>query len=241
MQRALALAQRAQGTTSPNPPVGAVLVKAGRVVGEGFTRPPGQAHAEIVALDRAGDLARGAELYVTLEPCSHWGRTPPCSEALIAAGIASAHVALLDPNPRVGGEGIRRLQAAGIEVVLGECAAAAAELAEAHGKYTTEGMPFVTLLVDAPPDVTAMLAARSDAVLDAVEPGRLPHVLKELARQEKTSVLITCPTGTALLPTGLVDKIVAGPDVTTPEGFVLGRRVEQPSPHLALYRQTSPL
>ncbi|MDQ2744070.1 MAG: bifunctional diaminohydroxyphosphoribosylaminopyrimidine deaminase/5-amino-6-(5-phosphoribosylamino)uracil reductase RibD, partial [Chloroflexota bacterium] len=101
MARALILAREARGHTHPNPPVGAVLVRRGEVVGEGRTQPAGGAHAEVVALSGAGQRARGADLFVTLEPCTHWGRTPPCADALIAAGIRSAHIALLDPNPVV--------------------------------------------------------------------------------------------------------------------------------------------
>ena len=106
MARALQLASRALGTCSPNPAVGAILVRDGQVVGEGATQPPGEAHAEIVALRTAGPLARGSTLYVTLEPCAHYGRTPPCADALVAAGIAEAHVAMLDPSPWVNGHGI---------------------------------------------------------------------------------------------------------------------------------------
>src|SRR3990170_2682294 len=101
MQRALALARQALGRVSPNPAVGAVLVRSGRVVGEGYTQPPGGPHAEIVALGQAGEAARGAALYVSLEPCCHHGRTPPCTEAIIAAGVAEVHLAALDPDPRV--------------------------------------------------------------------------------------------------------------------------------------------
>src|SRR5689334_9532515 len=103
MGRALELAERARGWCSPNPAVGAVLVLDGQIVGEGWTQPPGQAHAEIVALRVAGERARGAVLYVTLEPCSHYGRTPPCTDALIAAGIAEVHAAMRDPSPWVDG------------------------------------------------------------------------------------------------------------------------------------------
>src|SRR3972149_3875195 len=100
MERALALARRALGTTSPNPAVGAVVVKDGRVVGEGFTQPPGGSHAEVLALRQAGSAAQGATLYVTLEPCCHQGRTPPCTRAILDAGVAGVHLAHLDPDPQ---------------------------------------------------------------------------------------------------------------------------------------------
>ena len=117
MQRALILARQALGATSPNPAVGAVVVQEGAVVGEGFTLPPGQRHAEIGALAQAGAAAQGAELYTTLEPCCHFGRTPPCTEAIIAAGVKTVHLAVMDPNPQVAGRGCAQLQAAGIQVV----------------------------------------------------------------------------------------------------------------------------
>ena len=116
MQRAMTLAREALGTTSPNPSVGAVLVKDGAIVGEGHTLPPGQAHAEIVALQQAGPQARGATLYVTLEPCCTYGRTGPCTRALIEAGIIQVHMAVEDPNPKVRGNGRAELEAAGIPV-----------------------------------------------------------------------------------------------------------------------------
>ena len=120
MRRALLLAAAALGRTSPNPAVGAVIVDAnGTVVGEGATRPYGQAHAEPVALELAGERARGATLYATLEPCSHHGKTPPCADAIVAAGVARVVVATLDPNPRVAGRGVARLQSAGIAVEVG--------------------------------------------------------------------------------------------------------------------------
>jgi diaminohydroxyphosphoribosylaminopyrimidine deaminase/5-amino-6-(5-phosphoribosylamino)uracil reductase len=143
MQRALELAAQARGRTSPNPMVGAVIVRAGRVVGEGYHRQAGTPHAEVHALRAAGDLARGATLYVNLEPCNHQGRTPPCTEALIAAGIAEVHMAMLDPNPLVNGQGRARLEAAGIRTVVGECAEPARELNEAFVTYITAGRPFV--------------------------------------------------------------------------------------------------
>jgi len=119
MTRCLELAQQAWGRTSPNPLVGAVIVQAGQVVGEGFHPQAGQPHAEVFALRAAGDQARGATLYVNLEPCNHFGRTPPCTEAVIQAGIRRVVVGMIDPDPRVAGSGIARLRQAGIEVTVG--------------------------------------------------------------------------------------------------------------------------
>lgn len=145
MARAIKLAQRAQGTTSPNPPVGAVLVKDGRVVGEGYTQPPGQAHAEVMAIRAAAEAARGSSLYVTLEPCSHHGRTPPCTEAIWSAGVTEVHMAMLDANPQVAGRGRQGLEAAHIQTFLEEQhRRAATELSEAHAKFVHTGLPFVT-------------------------------------------------------------------------------------------------
>ncbi|MCL4459874.1 MAG: bifunctional diaminohydroxyphosphoribosylaminopyrimidine deaminase/5-amino-6-(5-phosphoribosylamino)uracil reductase RibD [Chloroflexi bacterium] len=143
MARALALARLALGRTSPNPAVGAVLVKSGQVVGEGYTQPAGSWHAEVVALQKAGEMARGATLYVTLEPCAHFGRTPPCTQAIIRAGVAEVHMAMLDPNPLVGGRGRRQLEEAGIPTQVGEYEAEARELNESFIKYITTGLPFV--------------------------------------------------------------------------------------------------
>ena len=144
MERALGLGWRALGTTSPNPAVGCVIVRAGEVVGEGWTHPPGQRHAEAAALEQAGAKARGARLYTTLEPCNHFGRTPPCSEAIIAAGIAEVCIAVRDPNPNVAGGGAARLNEAGVKTLVGECADEAERLIEGFVKHSKTGMPFVT-------------------------------------------------------------------------------------------------
>ena len=144
MALALSLAGKAVGSVSPNPPVGAVLVRDGEVVGEGYTQPPGQAHAEIVAIRQAGPRARGATLYTTLEPCNHQGRTGPCSEAIIEAGVAEVHSAVTDPNPHVKGGGLSRLSEAGLAVSTGEMAGEASRLIEAYAKLVTTGTPFVT-------------------------------------------------------------------------------------------------
>ena len=143
MERALQLAERGRGRTSPNPMVGAVLVSAGEIVGEGFHPRAGEPHAEIFALRQAGERAGGATLYVTLEPCCHHGRTPPCTQALIAAGVARVHLAMLDPNPLVAGRGRDQLEAAGIITVVGEREAEARILNEAYLHWITSHRPFV--------------------------------------------------------------------------------------------------
>lgn len=143
MRLALMLANQAHGSVSPNPAVGAVVVKDGKVVGEGWTQPPGQAHAEVMALRQAGERAAGATLYTTLEPCSHFGRTPPCVNAILEAGISRVHAAVVDPNPLVNGKGLAALSDAGVETVLGEEAEDAHVLVEAHAKFVTTGLPFV--------------------------------------------------------------------------------------------------
>src|SRR6202045_1667688 len=119
MALALTLGRRGQGRTWPNPAVGAVIVKDGVIVGRGWTQPGGRPHAEVEALRRAGDAARGATLYATLEPCSHHGKTPPCVDAIMAAGIARVVSALEDPNPKIAGEGHARLRAQGVTVDVG--------------------------------------------------------------------------------------------------------------------------
>ncbi len=143
MKRAVELAHQVMGSTSPNPAVGAVLVKDGAEIGTGATQPPGQDHAEIIALRQGSDQARGATLYTTLEPCCTWGRTPPCTKAIIQAGIAEVHFAVVDPNPDVSGKGRNELAAAGIQVVEEE-AEGAHELYEAFAKHIATGTPFVT-------------------------------------------------------------------------------------------------
>ena len=145
MRAAIALARRGIGSTAPNPSVGCVVVKDGRVVGRAVTAPGGRPHAEPAALAMAGDAARGATVYVTLEPCCHWGRTPPCTDALIAAEVARVVIAARDPDPRVDGEGISRLRAAGIAVTEGLLAGEAAETIAGFSTRVRLGRPLVTL------------------------------------------------------------------------------------------------
>jgi len=144
MEQALSLARLALGQVSPNPAVGAVIVRDDEVVGQGYTQPPGSPHAEVVALKQAGERARGSVMYVTLEPCCHYGRTPPCTQAIIAAGIAEVHLAMLDPNPLVSGRGKDELEGEGVKAYAGEHEAEAKQINEAYTKFITTGMPFVT-------------------------------------------------------------------------------------------------
>jgi len=173
MQQALALARGGLGLVSPNPLVGCVIVQAGAVVGRGYHQRFGGPHAEVHALQEAGSQARGAVLYVNLEPCSHTGKTPPCADAVIQSGVSRVVAALRDPNPRVNGRGLSRLEAAGIAVTVGVCEAEARKLNEVFIKYTTTRCPFVTL--------------KSAITLDgkiATRTGASQWITGELARQE---------------------------------------------------------
>jgi len=162
MQRAIHLAQQGQYSTRPNPNVGCVIVKDGKVVGEGFHPRAGQPHAEVFAIRQAGALTQGATAYVTLEPCAHYGRTPPCAKGLVEAGIAQVVVACSDPNPLVAGKGIQILQEAGIQVSTGVCEAEAAVLNRGFLKAMATGLPYVRLKVASSLDGrTAMASGES--------------------------------------------------------------------------------
>jgi len=148
MKRAIELAARGAGLVSPNPMVGALLVKNGRVLGEGFHRYDLLKHGEIYAIEMAGEEARGATLYCNLEPCCHHGRTPPCTDALISAGIARAVIAIKDPYEKVNGRGIEQLRSAGIDVEVGLCEDEALRLNEGYLKFVTRGIPFAHGVVE---------------------------------------------------------------------------------------------
>ncbi|AKJ02524.1 bifunctional diaminohydroxyphosphoribosylaminopyrimidine deaminase/5-amino-6-(5-phosphoribosylamino)uracil reductase RibD [Archangium gephyra] len=145
MRLALEEAAKGLGRTSPNPVVGAVLVKGGRIIARGYHRRAGTAHAEVVALEAAGAKARGADLYTTLEPCDHYGRTPPCSQAVLDAGVRRVFVGSSDPNPKVNGKGVARLRRAGVEVVTGVLKEEADKLNRPFFKSMSTGLPYVTL------------------------------------------------------------------------------------------------
>jgi diaminohydroxyphosphoribosylaminopyrimidine deaminase/5-amino-6-(5-phosphoribosylamino)uracil reductase len=158
MVRALELARRGLYSTPPNPSVGCVLVRWGQVVGEGHHQRAGEPHAEVVALQEAGGASRGSTAYVTLEPCSHHGRTPPCTEALIAAGVRRVVVAMRDPNPRVNGSGLERLEQAGVLTAHGLLAGEAAEINRGFVRRMLTGRPWVTLKLGASLDGRTALA-----------------------------------------------------------------------------------
>ncbi len=192
MDEALSLAHQAVGRVSPNPAVGAVLVKDGRVVGRGVTQPSGGAHAEVMALQEAGHAAHGATLYVTMEPHAHQGRTPPCTDALIAADIAEVHISILDPNPLVDGKGKAALDAAGIPVIVGERAKEARRLIEAFAKHVTTGLPFVTAKFAASLDGRTATSSGESQWITGPESRREAHRL----RAEHDAVMVGI--GTAL-------------------------------------------
>ncbi|HXC93936.1 MAG TPA: bifunctional diaminohydroxyphosphoribosylaminopyrimidine deaminase/5-amino-6-(5-phosphoribosylamino)uracil reductase RibD, partial [Geobacteraceae bacterium] len=145
MKRAILLARKGVGRTSPNPAVGCVVVKDGETIGEGWHRKAGTPHAEVHALKQAGERARGADLYVTLEPCAHFGKTPPCAEAVAAAGITRVFIGMIDPNPLVSGRGIESLRKSDIKVKVGLCEAGCRALNLPFIKHVTTGLPYVTM------------------------------------------------------------------------------------------------
>lgn len=192
MRRALELAERGRGLVSPNPLVGAVVVRDGEIVGEGWHEGPGRPHAEIVALDVAGDSARGADLYVSLEPCSHFGRTPPCAPRVIASGVARVVAALEDPNPLVNGEGFAHLRQAGVDIQLGALADVARQQNEAFLKHVRTRLPFVTLKMAASLDGKAAARDGSSRWITGQE------ARAEVHRMRSAADAILVGAGTAL-------------------------------------------
>ena len=179
MSRAIALAKRGLYTTHPNPRVGCVLAKDNKIVGEGWHKKAGEAHAEIHALKDAGDTAKGATAYVTLEPCCHHGRTPPCSEALINAGVTKVIAAMQDPHDKVAGKGIEQLQQAGIETATGLLEAEAQKLNPGFIKRMQTGRPYVRCKMAMSLDGrTAMASGESEWITaDAAREEHRPIVL----------------------------------------------------------------
>ncbi|MDZ7374492.1 MAG: bifunctional diaminohydroxyphosphoribosylaminopyrimidine deaminase/5-amino-6-(5-phosphoribosylamino)uracil reductase RibD [candidate division KSB1 bacterium] len=180
------LANKGRGRVSPNPLVGAVVVRDGQVVGEGYHAQYGGPHAEVVALERAGERARGATLYVNLEPCCHYGKTPPCTDAIIRAGIRKVVVALVDPNPLVKGQGIEALRKAGIEVELRDQLAAAQRLNRGYLKWIRTGLPYVTAKAAITLDGKVATVARESKWITSESARRRAHRL----RAEHDAVLV---------------------------------------------------
>jgi diaminohydroxyphosphoribosylaminopyrimidine deaminase / 5-amino-6-(5-phosphoribosylamino)uracil reductase len=190
MRLALQLGRRGLGRTSPNPPVGAVVVKNGAVVGRGYHQRAGLPHGEAEALLDAGTRARGATLYVTLEPCAHHGRTPPCTEAVIAAGVRRVVIGARDPNPSVPGNGIARLRAAGIAVSSGVLQPECEELIAAFRKHVTTGLPLVTLKLAATLDGRIATATGESRWITGAASRRFVHRL----RAEHDAVMVGVDT-----------------------------------------------
>jgi len=178
MQLALTLGRRGLGNTWPNPAVGAVIVKDGVIVGRGWTQPGGRPHAEVEALRRAGEAARGATLYVTLEPCSHFGKSPPCADAVVAAGISRVVSAIEDPNPEVAGQGHARLRAAGIAVDVGLGAAEALRDHAGHIRRIRDGRPHVILKLAVSPDDKIGAAGRKAVAVTGEAVRSRVHLLR---------------------------------------------------------------
>jgi diaminohydroxyphosphoribosylaminopyrimidine deaminase/5-amino-6-(5-phosphoribosylamino)uracil reductase len=208
MRAALALARRGLGSAWPNPAVGCVLVKDGAVVGRGWTQPGGRPHGETEALRRAGEAARGATAYVSLEPCCHWGKTPPCTDALVAAGVARVVLPVEDPDPRVSGRGIARLKDAGVEVVTGVLADEARRLNEGFFRRINEGRPLVTLKLASTLDGRIATAEGESRWITGERARERAHLLR--ARHDavmvgSNTVLADDPELTCRLP-GLADR-----------------------------------
>jgi diaminohydroxyphosphoribosylaminopyrimidine deaminase/5-amino-6-(5-phosphoribosylamino)uracil reductase len=222
MALALTLGRRGQGRTWPNPAVGAVIVKDGVIIGRGWTQPGGRPHAEVEALRRAGDAARGATLVVTLEPCSHVGKSPPCADAVIAAGIARVVSAIEDPNPEVAGQGHARLRAAGIVVDVGLCAREAAHDHAGHFRRIRDKRPHVIL----------KLAVSSDDKIAAA--GRKPVAITGDAARSRVHLLraqcdaIVVGIGTVLADDPLLTARLPGMQAQSPVRVVLDRSLRIP-------------
>ncbi|MDB5414848.1 MAG: ribD [Rubritepida sp.] len=223
MRAALQIAARGLGNTWPNPSVGCVLVNHGAVVGRGWTQPGGRPHAETQALDRAGEAARGATAYVTLEPCSHHGRTPPCCDALIRAGVARVVVALRDPDSRVDGRGFARLREAGIIVEEGLMGAEAAALNAGFIRRVTQGLPLVTLKLASTLDGRIATATGESRWITGASARRAVHAL----RAKHDAVMVG--SGTVIADDPELDCRIPGMDPVPMLRVVADARLRTPS------------
>jgi len=217
MQLALTLGRRGQGRTRPNPAVGAVVVRDGVIVGRGWTQAGGRPHAEPVALQQAGEAARGATLYATLEPCSHVGKSPPCADAIIAAGIARVVSAIEDPNPEVAGQGHARLRAAGIAVDIGLCAEEAAHDHAGHFRRIRDKRPHVILKLAVSSDDKIAAAGRKPVAIS----GEAAKARMHLLRAQCDAILVGI--GTVLADDPLLTCRLPGMEARSPVRVVLDR------------------
>lgn len=222
MASALALAKRGLGRVWPNPAVGCVLTHDGQVVGRGWTQPGGRPHAETEALRRAGTNARGATAYVTLEPCDHFGKTPPCSVALVEAGIARAVVAVVDPDPRVAGKGLERLRAAGVAVETGPGQALASEINAGFFLRVTKGRPLFTLKVASTLDGRIATHTGDSQWITGPEARAIGH------RARATHDAILIGIGTALADDALLTCRLPGLEERSPLRIVMDSRLRLP-------------
>jgi diaminohydroxyphosphoribosylaminopyrimidine deaminase/5-amino-6-(5-phosphoribosylamino)uracil reductase len=217
MQLALALGRRGQGRTWPNPAVGAVVVKDGVILGRGWTQPGGRPHAEPVALQRADAAAKDATLYVTLEPCSHHGKSPPCADAIITAGIARVVSAIEDPDARVAGQGHARLREAGIQVDVGLCRDEAARAHAGHFLRVREQRPYVTLKLAVSADGKIAAAGRKPVQITGEAASARVHLL----RAQNDAILIGI--GTAMADDPMLTCRLPGMEARSPVRVVLDR------------------
>ncbi len=222
MQLALTLGRRGLGRTWPNPAVGAVVVKDGVIVGRGWTQPGGRPHAEPEALRRAGEAARGATLYVTLEPCSHFGRSPPCADAVIAAGISRVVAAIEDPNPLVAGQGHAKLRAAGITVDVGLCAAEAAHDHAGHFRRVRDKRPHVILKLAVSSDEKIAAGGHKPVAIT----GEAARTRVHLLRAQCDAILVGI--GTVLADDPLLTCRLPGMAARSPVRVVLDRALRSP-------------
>ncbi|WP_348771896.1 bifunctional diaminohydroxyphosphoribosylaminopyrimidine deaminase/5-amino-6-(5-phosphoribosylamino)uracil reductase RibD [Pseudoalteromonas sp. MMG013] len=242
MTRAIELAQQGQYTTTPNPNVGCVIVKNGRIVGEGFHQQAGESHAEVHALREAGTQARGATVYVTLEPCSHFGKTPPCAKGLIDAGVNKVIAAMVDPNPQVAGRGLAMLKQAGVETAFGLLEEQARALNDGFLKRMEFGLPFVS----------CKLAASVDGKT-ALSNGQSKWITSSAARRDvqifrARSCAVLTGADTVLVDDAKMNVRESECDISLPEG----KQLRQPtrvifdsqnrlSPNLPLFKIDSPV
>src|ERR1700730_3590175 len=222
MQLALSLGRRGQGRTWPNPAVGAVVVRDAVIVGRGWTQPGGRPHAEPEALRRAGEAARGATLYVTLEPCSHYGKSPPCVDAVMAAGIARVVSAIEDPNPEVAGQGHAKLRAAGITVDVGLRAAEAARDHAGHFRRVRDKRPHVILKLAVSSDDRIAAAGRKPLAITGEAARSRVHLL----RAQSDAILVGI--GTVLADDPLLTTRLPGMETQSPVRVVLDRALRIP-------------